>query len=501
MCILFDNKYSWISFSLGTSFRFQLPHDSVLQPVTSITPPCETLPPPCTATTAIGGQTKESLDKVHATNISPSAVSGDFFTRSVTPSLSLQQDGATAAQCANSAGQLSNITNNKEQDNCGQVLSSRACDALRGEESPPVVPGSTSSRTFNLRSLRERMTLTNKNPKPCFQLGTSEHEESYSDVDYSSPPLLPLIDMPSDSQFDISEDLESYFKVQKPSLNCSVASNAADGDDKDTEAACKSLFSEVVATKRQKVAPLSGDMASIEKHLNSEQQGAADMPVVMEVVHNMESTPSSDQMEIELAEEPEEAASTTKLRSDELPVSKEKAPISVVTESETSQAPASLPNISLTSTASSKGGSSPIPSLRLTQSTANRLSPGRPLGAVHSPVNTRLQALSVPIPNSYLAPAEFVSPSKKISSERFMELKRNIDEQVGKEVDRYELRHVRTVRTVIEERFISSELVDSGTAVAGTERFWPVRKGWVGMSLCYMELHDKVVFVLCGMQV
>jgi len=75
--------------------------------------------------------------------------------------------------------------------------------------------------------------------------------------------------------------------------------------------------------------------------------------------------------------------------------------------------------------------------------------------------------------------SEFVSPSRTISSEGFKELKRSVDEREGQEVSTHELRYVHTVCTVIEERFISSEMVEAGTVVPGSEKYWPVSEGRV----------------------
>ncbi len=51
-----------------------------------------------------------------------------------------------------------------------------------------------------------------------------------------------------------------------------------------------------------------------------------------------------------------------------------------------------------------------------------------------------------------------------------------MDEREGKEVSSHELRYVHTVCTVIEERFISSEMVEDGIVVPGSDKFWPVRE-------------------------
>ena len=82
------------------------------------------------------------------------------------------------------------------------------------------------------------------------------------------------------------------------------------------------------------------------------------------------------------------------------------------------------------------------------------------------------QSLSSPHPS--MAASEFVSPSRTISCEGFKELKRNVDENEGGEISSHELRYVHTMCTVIEERFISSELVENGVVVSGSEKFWPV---------------------------
>ena len=75
-----------------------------------------------------------------------------------------------------------------------------------------------------------------------------------------------------------------------------------------------------------------------------------------------------------------------------------------------------------------------------------------------------------PLPSTPIS-VEFVSPSTMISPSGLEELKR----QVGKEgASRFELRHVKTVRTVIEQRIVSSEVIVNNRVVQGSSQVWPV---------------------------
>lgn len=92
-----------------------------------------------------------------------------------------------------------------------------------------------------------------------------------------------------------------------------------------------------------------------------------------------------------------------------------------------------------------------------------------PLAALTSPPRRPRLPLSSPVTS-----ADYVSPSRSISAEGLLELRRQVAERTGREAELCELRYVRTVCTVIEERFISSELVENGVVVPGSGKCWPV---------------------------
>lgn len=92
-------------------------------------------------------------------------------------------------------------------------------------------------------------------------------------------------------------------------------------------------------------------------------------------------------------------------------------------------------------------------------------------GSLRSPGQAKLH---IPSPVSSISSTEFVSPSKIISAEGYKELERQVTEQLGKDAEAYELRYVRTVCTVIEERFICSEVIENNAVVSGSEKLWPV---------------------------
>ncbi|XP_064390108.1 mucin-17-like isoform X4 [Halichondria panicea] len=71
-----------------------------------------------------------------------------------------------------------------------------------------------------------------------------------------------------------------------------------------------------------------------------------------------------------------------------------------------------------------------------------------------------------PVPST---PLEFTSPYSMISPSGMEELKK----QVRREgVNRYELRHVRTIRTVTDHRIVSSEVIKNNRVMNGSSRVW-----------------------------
>jgi hypothetical protein len=105
-----------------------------------------------------------------------------------------------------------------------------------------------------------------------------------------------------------------------------------------------------------------------------------------------------------------------------------------------------------------------IPSVRLMHSVAR---------SPHSPYSTPVSPRRCHT-SPFISSAEFVSPSRSISAEGLLELRRQVNEQLGREMPQCELRYVRTTRTVIEERSICSEVVDNGHLVPGSEKVFQV---------------------------
>lgn len=84
------------------------------------------------------------------------------------------------------------------------------------------------------------------------------------------------------------------------------------------------------------------------------------------------------------------------------------------------------------------------------------------------PTITTCSSFQSPLPST---PLQFTSPSTLMSPSGLEELKN----QVGQEgVTRYELRHIRTIRTVTEHRIVSSEIIENNRVLHGSTRVWPV---------------------------
>lgn len=127
-----------------------------------------------------------------------------------------------------------------------------------------------------------------------------------------------------------------------------------------------------------------------------------------------------------------------------------------------------------TTVSGAQRNSSPSPSIRITHSSRSPVFTRSPSSPVRSPMRSRLPGHHLPSPLSSFVSSEFVSPSRSISAEGLQELRRQVVEQSGREAGLCELHYVRTVCTVIEERIISSELIEDGKVVAGSEKVWPV---------------------------
>ena len=130
-----------------------------------------------------------------------------------------------------------------------------------------------------------------------------------------------------------------------------------------------------------------------------------------------------------------------------------------------------------TSTHPTSHHSPSVPSIRVSQSVLH--SPHFLPGSLSSPLLASSPTARSRLPghhfsSSPLASVDYVSPSRSISAEGLQELRRKVTEQSGREAELCELRYVRTVCTVIEERFICSELVENGVVVPGSGKSWPV---------------------------
>lgn len=332
-----------------------------------------------------------------------------------------------------------------------------------------------------------------------FEMGISPSEQQDSVKEYDLSFSLPDIEVPPDSQFESSEnaDADIYFKIPKPPLNRSVTSETSDTEAEVEEN--KLLFSDVTAsdTRRQKLGALKGNVSShvagveCDPYAFNSQSQDTDMQVIMKSLRSRNGSKSlkentkddkgvdgevSPQQQLDVQQTSPRVSSKSVREQDGL---SDVSPVSSSTNSVTETV--NRRNLIINLTAGDvPGNSSSRPSINISQSVRSRspcllsTSPSKNL-MISSPTCTRLPVCRLPSPLSSVASSEFVSPSCHISAEGLQELRRQVNEQLGRETGVCELRYVRTVCTVIEERFISSELVDSqGIMVPGSGKAWPV---------------------------
>lgn len=581
------------------------------------------------------------------TGVSPSEVRQDFF-HSSSPSSTQQQQESRDGQSALSA-----------DEPCHEDHSSGTSSSVAGQPTPKSISVTQFSRLRSVQSPRLSLSLKRgqtpgsgarriilpaasaaekKSHHGGFEMGLSPEEQLDSLQAYTSSPPMPQIEVPSDSQFENSDSSELYFKVTKPPSNRSFTSDQEDMDAEPAARGSKSLFSDVVTTKRQKVTSshskgvsaiavpvtqpvnptpmeLEGADVSMQPpkvssttaqepcHTSfahaqnpgptpTEHAGASSAPdphctnptpnpgappastsanqspVLAGTVGTVQTIPDP-QSTIPIpipgapptstsANHPPVLPSTVQTISDPHPTIPIYTPIPP-TSTSANQSPmlaravGSMPSASVTSSLvnptttqhgiskdtspgisaktiltdqapepshpilmeqsaigikSTMPGTSvvlqpvlstsraadrshmvmnlsadTVPSVRVMQSPV--LSPHIPYA---SPVSPR-RHLSSPFTSS----SEFVSPSRSISAEGLLELRRQVSEQLGREVALCELRYVRTTRTVIEERSICCEMVDNGVVVPGSEKVLQV-------SNCMVSTRSVCSIVVCYSQ-
>ena len=256
----------------GTPFQFQLPRGNLLRPVTSITPP----PTSPLSDSANGSSMRDGAVSCAMTKpsdgalvtskgndgaaVSPSDVRQDFF-HSLTPSSTQQQQEARDGQSALSAdeschgsGTSSNVAVQPAPKSTSVTQLSRPGSNHSPRLSLSLKRGQAAGSSARRIILPAVAAAEKKSRHGSFEMGLSPEEQLDSMQAYTSSPPLPQIEVPSDSQFENSDNSELYFKVTKPPSNRSFTSDQEDVDAESGARGSKSLFSDVVTTKRQKVA-------------------------------------------------------------------------------------------------------------------------------------------------------------------------------------------------------------------------------------------------------
>ena len=387
----------------GTPFQFQLPQSSLQQTRLSITPPVsrnlsQLLPSVESLQSEEASVYRTEPSKVTSllakdssnTAVSPSEVQQDFF-KSITPN-SEQLPIRTVSH------------SNSDSDNAGVMITESGKDCSQHSAtnvvhidnlSPPLRKERAQSDTVKRKLLHGKDQTDSMNPQQGFLLGAASEMQDDS-LCYDLTPELPHIEVPSDSQFQASQE----FKTERPVLNQSV------NDSKDNRLLISDILANDIAGNDESEAPSADNLSKMEAKRSL--------------------TPSSA------------LPSTTNRRN---------------------------LSINLSTTRSESSTSSAIPSKT---SSLHYVPP------FNSPSHPRFLSHSLSSPVSSIISTEFVSPSRTLSADGYRELKRQVTDQIGTGVDSYELRYVRTVYTVIEERIISSELIENDTVVPGSEKVWPV---------------------------
>ena len=508
--------------SVGTPFQFQLPQ-STLKPVVSITPPPEDINHTSSTTTMALSEDEDTPAAVSPSEmdffsaaqpllpfpsritklLSPGSVSRPPATPPLleedhensqsalhveapaTPPL-LEQDHETSPspQSQESRGRVEPPATPPlpEQDHVTSE-SPKTRERVEPRKTPlsnPKPPGAKNSHTPSSSSGKKSPHLSLSLKKSCvarwplhipgasvnsaggFEMGVASHQgEQDSMLSYGLTPSPPPIDVPSDSQFEASESTEVFFKITKPPRNQSRASEAEEMD------------AEQVPEPTSENSPL--DKSPTDKAGEIEGPTAEPRPVP---VSRREEPGKRSPEKSPVVDEDMEVENMLRAKTKETPSNP------ILEKQNACAAERTGLSINLTTSCSSVPSSTATSRSSLIPSVTSQ-SPVRPLA---SPVFNPLHSRAPPgyhhphSPVSALASSEFVSPSRSISAEGLQELRRQVAEQLGKEAEVYELRYVRTVCTVIEERVISSEPVENGVVVSGSGKCWPVSKhdGWVG---------------------
>ncbi len=290
--------------------------------------PASTVATPAAAAATTGDRRSHSAAprRGRIASLSPSAVGKDFFTRSVTPSQLTdsailhteetpfqERDGvddgdvpsalAGKEPCADERategqggvkGQLSEDlfascteSNRDEPENPTAVPKSVALSAdVAASRDNPTPPLNTLSPVGVVKKVSSRVRMKDDEEddhEGTFQLGLrgEQHLED-SNLDYSSPPLLPLLNFPTDTQFELSEDADAG----NIGLNRSTTSETS--DDRGPATTKSSLFSDVTTARRQKVdvGKGSSDVLAPKRQRDpyqfSQESQDPDMQVIME---------------------------------------------------------------------------------------------------------------------------------------------------------------------------------------------------------------------------
>lgn len=312
-----------------------------------------------------------------------------------------------------------------------------------------------------------------------FVLGTDTDMTKDSMDYYTSSPTMPCIEVPSDSQFESSNVMDSLGLEMEPS---SLKAEGVKEKDVTDGQEGRSLFQDVTAADSRHQKGHRGEggskldagdmMETYSSDLNSQSQDK-DMQVLLEERRGRQA-PQKDQQESPQKTEHKKVdkeQKTGQVAGDSVDVNHDKTPATTCAANNRSSMSINLRTTPPTTLSSSR---------RTGTNSSNRLSPG---AGLHVTTNTtpfggspgrHPGAHHLPSPLSSVAPTEFVSPSRSISAEGYQELHRQLVDRMGKDVGTYELRYVRTICTVIEERVLSSELIENGTVVPGSEKTWPV---------------------------
>ncbi len=449
-----------------------------MKPVLSITPPPRDLEHTQSTVTTLS---EEGNKEATPAAVSPSEVDTNFFRRSVTPTLSEQDRPQSNSQSekpveCRKAEQASSPPNGKTPTG----RSSRMVDTPTSvsKKNSPRMSLSLKKSGAPYCTARRSLELPGVGAKTAsgFEMGVAPQAEQDSMLSYGSTPSPPPITVPSDSQFEASDSTEVFFKLSKPSLNQSRASEAEEVDEEKVPAVTSEEPSpNPNPSQRSKgeetdVVPATKTFReSLTPELSSGQEEKSERPSKKSLVESPANQPASDDgEEMEVEHVPgtasrETQASPVPERQRHMSDERSKLSIPWTTSSD----------VASSSTAPPPKCFSPIPSLQLQPSLSPMRQSASPmLNPLHPRVPPGYHHPHSPL--SSLASSEFVSPGRSISAEGLQELRRQVVEQLGREVEVSELRYVRTVCTVIEERVISSELVENGVVVSGSGKCWPV---------------------------